>query len=458
MTIEFSPTNKPVSFFEYLAKEKLYYKTETVENFLLSMKVKPFIILSGGTGTGKTKLAQMYGKFISSEKNEYNITETEVTLTKADTNNGFTVKADDFFDKLPFDGRRANGIYKARLGNLEADCTISLAPRLWYRPNVEKFKDEINSLKKQGKSKEILKIYIPIKIASGDHYEIVPVGSNWTESRFILGYRNVLTKEYSSPNSLKLIIKANKNPSEPYMLILDEMNLSHVERYFSDILSSMESGEEIYLDSDGTDVPNSIEFGNNLIIVGTVNVDETTYVFSPKVLDRANVIEFDNIAVADYFEGSVDIKPPSGNVDYLQNCMNGFDIRKMNAKEIIDYFNETITNKPIISELTKDLGMIQETMDSIHLSFGFRTIDEILRFMYAAWVYTGKGEYNKWKRFFDAQIKQKILPKIKGNLSIKDGLEKLYSLCSEKGYETSASKLKTMINTLDKQRYVSFNC
>ena len=76
-------------------------------------------------------------------------------------------------------------------------------------------------------------------------------------------------------------------------MILDEMNLSYVERYFADFLSSLESHSPILLwDKESDGVPKSISLPRNLFIVGTINVDETTYMFSPKVLDRANVIEF----------------------------------------------------------------------------------------------------------------------------------------------------------------------
>ena len=87
----------------------------------------------------------------------------------------------------------------------------------------------------------------------------------------------------------------------PHFLILDEMNLSHVERYFADMLSAIESGEPLHLHSEAgtvghpalpSGVPRELSLPPNLFIVGTVNVDETTYMFSPKVLDRANVLEF----------------------------------------------------------------------------------------------------------------------------------------------------------------------
>ena len=129
---------------------------------------------------------------------------------------------------------------------------------------------------------------------------IVPVGADWTNRDPLLGYPNALeAARYFKPENkaLMLLIEAGKseNSAKPYFLILDEMNLSHVERYFADFLSAMESEGAISLHSGEMDwdgVPSGIKLPKNLFIIGTVNVDETTYMFSPKVLDRANVIEF----------------------------------------------------------------------------------------------------------------------------------------------------------------------
>ncbi len=129
-------------------------------------------------------------------------------------------------------------------------------------------------------------------------YRLIPVGADWTNREPLLGYPNALKpEEYVKPDSgvLDLIIHANSNPELPYFLILDEMNLSHVERYFADFLSAMESKEKIPLYPEGTvnnGVPSNLHLPANLFIIGTVNIDETTNMFSPKVLDRANTIEF----------------------------------------------------------------------------------------------------------------------------------------------------------------------
>lgn len=155
-------------------------------------------------------------------------------------------------------------------------------------------------------------------------YAFVPVGADWTDNRNVLGYVNMLktetqtigTKTVTAPvfqgtEVIKLIVRATENEEaqkKPWFLILDEMNLSHVERYFSDFLAHIESPDKeirlhheetslLFLDDKNgggrwVELPPMIKLPENLFVVGTVNVDETTYMFSPKVLDRANVIEF----------------------------------------------------------------------------------------------------------------------------------------------------------------------
>src|SRR5690606_31886475 len=121
-----------------------------------------------------------------------------------------------------------------------------------------------------------------------DQVQTVAVGADWTSTHHLVGYPDALdgTKYVRTP-ALDLLIRAAEKPELPHFLILDEMNLSHVERYFSDFLSAMESREHIVLhggpeERDG--VKKELEFPPNLFVVGTINVDETTYMFSPKVI------------------------------------------------------------------------------------------------------------------------------------------------------------------------------
>lgn len=160
----------------------------------------------------------------------------------------------------------------------------------------------LTGLSGSGKTK-LAQAFVQWICENSEQYRIVPVGADWTNREPLLGYPDGLSEEkYVLPDSgaLQIMINAIKpeNENKPHFLILDEMNLSHVERYFADFLSVMESHKEIKLydgserKNTGNDIPKEIRWPKNLFIIGTVNVDETTYMFSPKVLDRANVIEF----------------------------------------------------------------------------------------------------------------------------------------------------------------------
>lgn len=242
-------------------------------------------------------------------------------------------------------------------------------------------------------------------------YVVVPVGADWTNREPLLGYPNALNKEeYVSPENgvLDLMIRAMQNienteePTKPYFLILDEMNLSHVERYFADFLSTMESGDKIPLHKIGIDtlvIPPSIKLPKNLFIIGTVNIDETTYMFSPKVLDRANTIEFrlteENLVK--FIESDVKL-----NLDLLNaqgaNMSNGF--MRMALKE-------TDKNlKPSETDLIKFFSELKKS----GAEFGYRTANEIGRLMYMLKELGESGD-----NLLDIAIMQKLLPKLHGS-------------------------------------------
>ncbi len=283
-------------------------------------------------------------------------------------------------------------------------------------------------------------------------WKVIPVGSNWTEGRFITGYLNPITGDYVLTEAMRLLIHAANFPDVPHLLILDEMNLSHVEYYFSDFLSAMESHQPIILDNRKDDVPRAVPIGDNIIIVGTVNMDETTYSFSPKVLDRANVIEFPCAEVDSYLKSGLMNDVLSGDVRYLQDCMKSvppktkapkaLESMRMNTEETVDC-------------IIRSLEEIQGELKTIGFPMGFRTLDEIIGFMYAAWMYEGEeGFKNNWKKYLDIQILQKVLPHIHGNIP-KGNLEKLKNLLN--GFNRSYNKLDSMIEHLNKNRIVTFN-
>jgi 5-methylcytosine-specific restriction protein B len=139
-----------------------------------------------------------------------------------------------------------------------------------------------------------------------DQVLLQPVRPDWTSPEAILGYEDRTSESsnsqhaWSVPRSLSFILTAMRNPTKPYVLVLDEMNLAHVEQYFADVLSGMESNQpmvpNLTRDAQGWRMPprdaEYLPWPKNLFVIGTINTDETTYAFSHKVLDRASVIEF----------------------------------------------------------------------------------------------------------------------------------------------------------------------
>lgn len=588
-----------VSFQEYLLSKGYLFDPKIIENYLLSIKVKPFVIFTGNSGTGKTKLSQLFAEYISdstqnSGNNSSLINDNEFLSVKVPVNKssfentGWTLSNKYLYDVLPIKESQCD--CDMWVDNIPAKAYVRVQMQLEYDKNNEKLKNYFKNLFSQGTSKIVdLKInvgafkeiydcksnnenfiileqnsnktafnerqwfmnnnifnYLPFKSGhvgcnivvedikstakirlmprlyfkknkelqdylkenegkkvevkiktdnfnfdnfhpiwekekddSTDYkkdpnYKIVPVGANWTENRHVLGFYNVITEEYNETPSYSLIKAAKNDIGSPYFLILDEMNLSHVERYFADFLSAIESGQPIPLYSND-DENYELDIPDNLLIVGTVNVDETTYMFSPKVLDRANTIEFPTMAAKEYMNSDFkefDFK----NINYLMNPLEDLDVRNMNVYDLKDIFMFIDCSEGNLWDvLSNELDLFQSILKKINFDFGFRVINEILRFMFVSWRYEDSPQnWENWERYFDAQVKQKILPKLHGSQkAIGQTINELFNAClierknnadarlvdltkDDCRYYTSAVKLQNMAKILSNQRYVSF--
>ena len=458
------------SFYNYLISNGYYFDKELIENYLLSLKVKPFVILTGNSGTGKTKLSQLFAKFLSKNNiSEEKIFSTHVKVGKSAQSGGWSIKRKDLIDLIPILDLEKDKQSIVVDGIPSNNARFNLNTRIFY--GSDEVKKHLENLKKENPDQEI-ELQIKMNNLSDSGYNIVPVGANWTDNTNILGYYNVITEEYQSTPAYQLIKQAQDDLNNPYFLILDEMNLSHVERYFADFLSAIESGEEIPLYGEDK----TLKLPENLFIIGTVNVDETTYMFSPKVLDRANTIEFDTLKAWEYMVSDPSAEDFKGDIDYLQSPLNDSDISNLNIQDLKEIFIEiTYNGDSLWDTLAMELTVFQETLKGSGFDFGFRVINEILRFMVVAWRYENSpSEWDNWERYFDAQIKQKILPKLHGSeKAIGNVLTKLFNICLVERnnnenpknfdikkencrYYTSAVKLQNMSKVLSDQRYVSF--
>lgn len=242
-------------------------------------------------------------------------------------------------------------------------------------------------------------------------FRIVPVGADWTNRESLLGYPNALDPlEYVKPDSgvLGLIELAAKsgNQDKPYFLILDEMNLSHVERYFADFLSAMESKEAIALYDENTvknGAPSKLIITPNLFIIGTVNIDETTNMFSPKVLDRANTIEF-KVTQQEMHHFLLNIRDI--NMEALTGKGAGM------AKSFLDMAaNKAFTNSDL-AFIQQELILFFGELKKVGAEFGYRSATEIIRLINQLGLLDSKITINEK---LDIAIIQKLLPKLHGS-------------------------------------------
>lgn len=280
-------------------------------------------------------------------------------------------------------------------------------------------------------------------------YALIPVGSDWTGSENILGYPNGLEKtSYVTKPALDVILHASENTENPHFLILDEMNLSHVERYFADLLSMIESEEAItlYCDKKGADGAPEVTRGvnplltlpKNLFIIGTVNVDETTYMFSPKVLDRAHVIEF---------------RMKREEISMFLDAPKAVHLEKVDGKG--DEFGKAFVSaagdkhrevpKGVAALFKNEMLMFFETLQQHQAEFGYRTSYEAGRFVHFYQELGGFSDADvEWlDEAMDAVVFQKFLPKLHGSRAkLGPLLKKLWFLCVNDAAGRGADALK----------------
>lgn len=293
----------------------------------------------------------------------------------------------------------------------------------------------LTGLSGSGKTK-LAQAFVKWVCETKNQYKVVPVGADWTNREPLLGYPNALNmEEYVKPDNgvLDLLIIATENPELPYFLILDEMNLSHVERYFADFLSAMESNEEIPLHKESksiSGVPSNIKLPKNLFIIGTVNIDETTHMFSPKVLDRANTLEFRiDASEMDYFLGNIG----EVNMDALVSKGAGM------AKSFVQLSLDKSPLKEDLDKINPELAKFFVELKKAGAEFGYRSATEILRLIKNLSVIDPSLSLDQK---LDIAIIQKLLPKLHGSRNkLNKVLVKLAPLCLKGDFKIESEVL-----------------
>ncbi|MPQ31259.1 ATPase [Clostridium estertheticum] len=338
---------------KYITSKGFYYTKDLITNFYLSLKTKPFVILSGISGTGKSKIVELFAQAVGANR----------------------------------DNQR---------------------------------------------------------------FQLVPVRPDWSDATDLLGYRNIENK-FVSGIIIDVAYEAMKNIDKPYFLCLDEMNLVRVEYYFSDILSSMETrnikDDEIITqrllsraqfgkDERAYDKYGDVYIPQNLYIVGTVNMDETTFHFSKKVLDRANTIEFNKVDLRYNFDELEinELLPKNYHNDFL----------KSEYLKISSCKDEKDTATKVIDKLIE----INNILEKYQQQFAYRVRDEIVFYI----IYAVKNNLFIFNKAMDYSIVQKILPKIGGSSpEVLDILVELFNNLNNTKYKNDGYIGDVVLKTMENQ-------
>jgi MoxR-like ATPase len=294
-------------------------------------------------------------------------------------------------------------------------------------------------------------------------YLVVPVRPDWTGPEFLFGYPDGLADRvegrvvWAVPPTLEFLLRAHRDPAAPYVLVLDEMNLAHVERYFADFLSGIESREPVVPNlsiTAGTwaesESGGNLPLPSNVIVIGTVNVDETTYMFSPKVLDRAFVHEF-RVAPDDL---DPDLRRPkalaAASVDVQHHI-----VRVLQSDDW--QFEYPHAQQ---AALVRELKLVHSHLGQVNLDFGHRVLYEALRFASIASC-AGLGSADT---ILDYIVMTKLLPKVHGSrqrldtplVVLQDWARGEDATAEDPRLPRTAAKLDRMLKTLKDTQFVTF--
>lgn len=336
--------------------------------------------------------------------------------------------------------------------------------------------------------------------ASPGNYCLIEVKPNWHDSTELLGYDSAIKKHYVVTKFVKFVVKAMRYPEVPFFVCLDEMNLAPVEQYFAEFLSVLESRKlvndkiiseplisreafnndivakdlfDLQLPSVGemhvksaalsdADLGDNAEIWHllkddglcipqNLIVIGTVNMDETTHQFSRKVIDRAMTFEMNEANFVSYFEDKVTLnyvdKPLDANQFFAHNVSGN--------KAMEEFITLDEQFKANVSTL---LNGLNEALNDTPFKIAYRVQNELILY------YTELLRENadaKLATALDDIMMMKVLPRIEGDDELlgnrsSGALHNLKVFAEQHNLTKSIDKIEEMLKRLERSHFSSF--
>ena len=328
---------------------------------------------------------------------------------------------------------------------------------------------------------------------SPGNFCMIEVKPNWHDSSELLGYTSGIKNKYIITPFVKFLVKAMRYPEVPFFVCLDEMNLAPVEQYFAEYLSVLETrklendsiisgcliNRDIFNNHEAeifkslgletveriemadelvqiTAIENELkEFGlrlpQNLVVVGTVNMDDTTHQFSRKVIDRAMTIEMNELNFEKMFADE-------DRMQYTENHLDAamFISETVSANHALELIPE---NADLLKEKTiAIMQALDEKLKNTPFRVAYRVQNELVLYYYnLCSAYPNKSFDELFTITVDSMLNMKVLPRIEGDEDmIEKPLKALEAWTAESGYITSNTKIKEMLARLNHAHYTSY--
>ena len=301
-------------------------------------------------------------------------------------------------------------------------------------------------------------------------YRLLPVRPDWADPTPLLGYVNLLAAggegRFVSTPFLEFLRRAGRpeNAYRAFFLCLDEMNLARVEHYFAEILSAMETPERALLLPNGQ----TLRLPANLFITGTLNLDEATHSLSRKVLDRANTISFQEVALEanpgvelGKMEGVPETLPPAvRQALFLQT-------RVMTVAAARTKLRQIARRRDLAKVVVSRLAEANALLEPHGLHFAYRVRDEILRYCANSYDREGRGllapaapddVLGNLNVALDLQMLQKILPRLNGTQEqIETPITALLRWTEKAKLSRTAHRLARLLARLQRDGFAGFD-